>query len=235
MNAPGDIAPDLSTLARLQEAFASTIPHVDPATPVPWCGDWSVADLVEHLAQVHHWAAGQAVRREVALVVWSADDSVGGYRRAADEALTTLSATPPDAPAWTLDLSERAGFWHRRQVHETLVHLWDLRTAGGLPLDQPAALWADTVDEVVSVMAPRQVRLGRTTWPARTVALICDDADATWTLPATDAGSPAVTVRGPAASLALLLWGRIGPGDATLHVVGDHEALLDALGRDLTP
>ncbi|MCG2801111.1 MAG: maleylpyruvate isomerase family mycothiol-dependent enzyme [Cellulomonas sp.] len=235
MNAPDGVAADLTTLARLQEAFASTIPRVDPTTAVPWCGDWSVADLVEHLAQVHHWAAGQATAREVEPVDWSADDAADGYRRTAAEVHTTLSTTPPDAPAWTLDLSGRSGFWHRRQVHETLVHLWDLRTAGGLSLDQPAALWADTVDEVVTVMAPRQVRLGRASWPTRTVALVCDDADGAWTLPATDVGSPAVTVQGPAASLALLLWSRLGPDDASLQVVGDRAALLDALGRRLTP
>ena len=51
-------------------------------------------------------------------------------------------------------------FWHRRQLHETLIHLWDLRTAGGLDLVVEPMLWADTVDEALTVMHPRQVRLG---------------------------------------------------------------------------
>ena len=63
--------------------------------------------------------------------------------------------------AWTLVENGPASFWHRRQTHETLVHLWDLRTAGGLDLSVDPRLWADTVDEVVTVMQPRQERMGR--------------------------------------------------------------------------
>ncbi|WP_041789539.1 maleylpyruvate isomerase N-terminal domain-containing protein [Microlunatus phosphovorus] len=49
----------LELLADLQREFAATIGDVDPAAPVPWCGEWRVVDLVEHLAGVHHWAAAQ--------------------------------------------------------------------------------------------------------------------------------------------------------------------------------
>jgi hypothetical protein len=48
-------------------------------------------------------------------------------------------------------------------------------------------------------------------------------------------GPPAVEVRGPASDLALLLWGRLDPGDASIVVDGDQGALDDALGRRLTP
>ncbi len=235
MNPLGGAAPDLVTLTALTEAFAQTVPTVPADVPVPWCGSWLVGDLVEHLAQVHHWAAGQAQRREAEPVAWSPAQAEDGYRRCAHELLTTLATLAPDSPAWTLDESGVSGFWHRRQVHETLVHLWDLRTAGGSGLDVPPALWADTVDEVVAVMAPRQVRLGRLALPARAVTLVATDTPGRWTLPSAQAGAPAATVHGPAAALALLLWARTGLDDPTLHVTGDATAVHEALAGALTP
>lgn len=53
-------------------------------------------------------------------------------------------------------------------------------------------------------------------------------------LPPTDE-APLVRVSGPARSLALLLWGRTGPDDATLRVEGPDEALRAVLAQALTP
>ena len=108
-------------------------------------------------------------------------------------------------------------FWHRRQLHETLIHLWDLRTAGGLDLVVGPVLWADTVDEAVTVMHPRQVRLGRASAPPVRLGLAATDLDRTWSLSAA-ADAPAAraaTLTGPAEALALLVWRRIGLDDPT--------------------
>ncbi|MBO0899981.1 maleylpyruvate isomerase family mycothiol-dependent enzyme [Cellulomonas sp. zg-ZUI22] len=229
--------PDLATLAALQERFRTGIGEVAPDVPVPWCGRWRVRHLVVHLARIHHWAAGQARRRQETPLgrgPFVLDDL---YAAQAAELYETLAALDPAAPAWTLDDSGVVRFWHRRQVHETLVHLWDLRTAGDLPLEVPPALWADTVDEVVHVMHPRQVRLGRSTASPVRVGLAATDAGRTWTVHARDdaPAAPLAEVAGPAASLALLLWGRTTLDDPHLAATGDRAALQAALGGPLTP
>lgn len=228
----------LDTLGGLQSQFLATIPEVDPTTRVPWCGRWRVKDLVVHLARIHHWAAGQARRRQETPLGRGPFDLVELYATCAAELRETLAELGPDARAWTLVGDGPASFWHRRQTHETLVHLWDLRTAGGLPLAAEPVLWADTVDEVVTVMQPRQVALGRMEPLPVPVALHATDAGRRWLLGAAGGGAdvPAgVEVSGAAEDLALLVWGRRGVDHPGLAVAGDLEVLVDALGRRMTP
>lgn len=231
--APTDALDHLAVLGDLQDQFLASIDLVDAATPVPWCGRWRVRNLVVHLARIHHWAAGQARRRQETPLGRGPFVLTDLYASCALELRTTLADLGPSAPAWTLDDSGVAAFWHRRQTHETLVHLWDLRTAGGLPLDVPPEVWADTVDEVVTVMQPRQERMGRMEPLPAPIELVADDTVGSWLLGGT--GEPAAQVEGPASALALLVWGRTTPDDAVLGVTGDREALDDALASRITP
>lgn len=223
----------LETLGELQGQFLATIPLVDPTTRVPWCGRWRVKDLVVHLARIHHWAAAQARRKQETPLGRGPFVLEDLYATCAAELRDTLTELGPDAVAWTLVENGPASFWHRRQTHETLVHLWDLRTAAGLDLTADPALWADTVDEVVTVMQPRQERMGRMEPLPAPVGLVADDAGRSWLLGGS--GTPSVSVSGPAEALALLLWGRTTPADGRLTVEGDAVALVDALSRRLTP
>ena len=52
------------------------------------------------------------------------------YAQCAAELRSTLESLDPSAPARTLLERGTVAFWYRRQLHETLIHLWDLRTAG---------------------------------------------------------------------------------------------------------
>jgi len=238
---PSGVAPEaspaaldhLALLADLQAQFLATIPAVDPSTRVPWCGRWRVRDLVVHVARIHHWAAGQARRQQETPLGRGPFVLADLYRDCAAELLDTLTTLGPDVSSWTLLGHGPASFWRRRQVHETLVHLWDLRTAGGLELAVDPVLWADTVDEVVTVMQPRQERLGRMEPLPAPVALLATDTAREWLLGGD--GAPAARVLGAASELALLLWGRRTPDDAGLRVEGDRAALDDALARHLTP
>lgn len=241
-----DGGPDLdhlSWLARLQEAFAADVAGADPAAPVPACGEWRVRDLVEHLGYIHHWAAGQACRVPETSLGDGPYDLVPYYAAHAAEVRETLAELGPDAESWTLVGTGPASFWRRRQVHETLVHLHDLRaarTGSGpdvatlAPIDVPAELWADSVDEVVHMFVPRQVRLGRAEPPAAPVRLEASDLGWSWTLDGTtrDGGGtgpdPVVTVRAPSRELTLLLWRRLTPDEAGVELAGD-AAVLDAL------
>jgi uncharacterized protein (TIGR03083 family) len=241
----------LAELATLQALFARSIDEVDPIARVRWCGRWRVTDLVVHLARIHHWAAGQARRTPETPLGRGPFDLPELYRTCADELLTTLTELGPDAVSSTLDGRGPASFWHRRQLHETLVHVWDLRTAGGLDLDVAPGVWADTVDEVVTVMQPRQVRLGRMAALSAPIELVADDVDRRWLLGEESGRDPTGSVGGPAAELALLLWRRtgadpsVGPDTkpdgramarpAQVRVDGDRGALTEALMQRLTP
>src|SRR6478609_788192 len=210
----------LALLARLQDAFLADVPDADPRAPVPACGRWRVRNLVEHLGRIHHWAAAQARRRQETPLGRGPFVLEDLYATCAAELRDTLAELGPDAVAWTLVENGPASFWHRRQTHETLVHLWDLRTAGGLPLSVDPRIWADTVDEVVTVMQPRQERMGRMEPLPAPIELAADDAQRSWLLGAPTVPHPSVTVTGPADALALLLWGRTSPDDERLAVTG---------------
>lgn len=234
---------ELAALRDYQAQFADGILLVDPETPVPWCGDWTVRDLVLHLAGVHHWAAAKAARRPEPALALDASDPAAAYAQCADGLYSVLTTLDPDALADTLlddglPVEQRpAGtvrFWHRRQALETLVHLWDLRTAGGLPFEPGADAWVDCLDEVVTVMHPRQLRLGRIAPPAVRVRLVATDADADYVLDRSPSG-PDVVVRGPIRSLALLAWGRVAASDPALTVEGDRDGLASVLAAGLTP
>ncbi|GEA89293.1 maleylpyruvate isomerase family mycothiol-dependent enzyme [Cellulomonas cellasea] len=224
----------LALLGLAQRDFLAAIDLVPADAPVPACGAWTVADLVDHLAEIHRWAAAMARGEDEVPLERGRAPLAEHYSRCAQELAATLRDLGPDAPCETLEGAGRASFWRRRQLHETLVHLWDLRTAAGLPVDAAPEVWADTVDEVVHVMQPRQVRLGR--MPALDVALDLTalDAGRTWRL-GTGRDAPHAAVAGSAASLALLLWGRRTPGGPHLAVAGDAAALDRALAQALVP
>jgi len=195
-----------------------------------------VADLVEHLSAVHHWAAAMA--RSTDIEPWlGAGDPRPRYAESAAELRTTLRSLDPDAPARTLLERGTVAFWYRRQLHETLIHLWDLRSAGGLDLAVAPLIWADTVDEVVTVMHPRQVRLGRAPAPPVRLGLAATGLDRTWSLSASTAAPEGrtVTLRGPAGALALFLWRRIGLDDPRMSVDGDEAALTAVLADHFVP
>lgn len=234
-----DVATYARVLAEVQDQFHAAALKADPDLPVPACGDWSVGDLVDHLAGVHHWAAAMAcdVEEEPRPVPL---DLAGDYAAQAAALREALAALAPDATGRILngltdDGRGPASFWYRRQVHETLIHLEDLRTAIGLESPQiPAEVWADTVDEVVSVMYPRQVALGRTPRVVTRVELVAPDASQHWMFGAPNAAQR-VHVSGPARALALTLWHRATPESAGLEVTGDQAALAEVLGRPIVP
>ncbi|QAY71494.1 maleylpyruvate isomerase N-terminal domain-containing protein [Xylanimonas protaetiae] len=244
----------LAQLARLQSAFAALAADVDPEAVVPGLDGWRVRELVAHLAGVHRWAAGMAEGdptrdQEPGVGALDAPELAALYAEHAADLRATLAAVGPDGAALTLVGPGAASFWFRRQVHETLVHLGDLaaaRAGAWTPdvldgvVDLEPEVWADGVDEVVTMFEPRQVRLGRIAPLARLVALRDADGAARWVLGAHEdgrdpAGSPAATVTGDARALDLVLWRRVSPAAAGVTVDGDAAALDAALAAGITP
>ncbi|GII98168.1 hypothetical protein Slu03_05460 [Sediminihabitans luteus] len=249
----------LAELARVQDLFADAVRRASPDAPVPGCSPWTVTDLVEHVAGVHRWAAGHvraglpdgapAALRSPADADPGAGSLAERYAPAADELRAVLAAAPPSAVVPTLVGDAPSTFWRRRQLHEVLVHLVDVEAAlaaGDLPgkgharsLGVGPAVWADAVDEIVHVMAPRQVALGRLD-ALPSVRLVADDVpgpgpDAPHRVWELGSEPDAVEVRGPARELALRLWRREGDDAPTLTVAGEPRAWQAVLASALTP
>ncbi len=208
-----DEPPDWLDLLRARtDAFADVLTDADLEAPVPPCPGWTVHDLASHLGGVHEWAAHcitegnprlrpePAPRDRQSLLDW--------YRACASRLIEVLAATPADAPAWTFEEGNpTALFWRRRQVHETVVHLWDADAAlGRTGQSDPLLAW-DGVLEVRDVFYPRQVQLGRVEPLPSLLRLVPTDAPGEAVLGA----GPPVTVRAPAEVLLRLLWHRADP------------------------
>ncbi|GAA2246176.1 maleylpyruvate isomerase family mycothiol-dependent enzyme [Rarobacter faecitabidus] len=227
-------------LTRLQAEFAGLLETTDPETPVTTCAPWRVADLALHLGGVHIWAAAMMLGVDLAM-----DDPVRPrsrpvidrfYRGAAGMLTESIATIDPAAPALTLVGPGPAGFWHRRQVHETLIHLWDLANCSGAPIHAvTATMWADCADEVLTVMAPRQVRLGRMPDAFGALRLSAIDTGDNWTWSARPDQVPEAEISGTAESLALLLWRRLPIDSSGISVAGDEEAARRFAALPLTP
>ncbi len=232
----------LAALRRRQDEFEASIDLVDPDAPVASCGDWRVRDLVHHLAWIHRWGGGVAAQHPAERLPIEGFELRSGYAREAAGLRETFATLDPDVVTQTLldDPAPEAEwrgtvrFWHRRQALETLVHAWDLRAAGGLPYDPGAQAWRDCLDEVVTVMHPRQLRLGRVRPPSTRVRFIVADAPSEHVLAASPDAREAL-VTGPARSLALLAWGRLEATDPGISVTGDADGLVAVLAAGLTP
>lgn len=207
----------------------------DLAAPVEPCGDWTLYDLADHLGQGNLWAAAAVTEKrgdyEGPAAPRDPADLVAWFGGTAGVLLTALD-TDPSASAWTIAPPPTAGFWQRRRCLETLVHRWDAQHALGIPGQLDPALADDGVTEVAGTIAPRQVRLGRRSAPSHAVRLRAGDTGSSWVL---GPGEPVATVRATAASLLLMLWGRVPADDPAIAWEGDRATAQSALGGALVP
>jgi uncharacterized protein (TIGR03083 family) len=228
----------INELERATKSFAALLDDADLEAAVPACPGWTLLDLADHLGGVHQWAghavvagnpdggAEPAPRDRAALVEW--------YRTGATRLVRLLDETAPDAPAWTFGPEPHtAAFWRRRQVHETVVHLWDGHASQGRSHDLDPALALDGLDEVVSVFYPRQVQLGRTEPLPSGLGLVASDAPGHPML--VIGTTPEATLEAPAATLLLLLWHRLDLADADVLVTGNLAQAALLLQHAITP
>ncbi|BCJ32850.1 hypothetical protein Athai_03530 [Actinocatenispora thailandica] len=137
--------------ARLREVAADRL-----AAPVPSCPDWSVDDLVRHVAQVYlHKVA--AMQRGERPVDWPPDLAAEPTLALFDRAIAELSAEfdrhAATDPTWTFYPGDQTvAFWLRRMAQETAVHRIDAELAAGAVTPVPDDLALDGVDEVLSIM-----------------------------------------------------------------------------------
>lgn len=226
--------------ARIMAAYAA-----DPAGAVPWSTRWTVNTVARHVAGSHHVVAQIIEDRPTADFgrydtldqPAKGDPAFPAWFAAGTEALVThCRVSPPAEACWSPfpGGSGSVAFWTRHMAHETLVHRWDAEAGAGIagPGMDPVVA-ADAIDEFVDVLVPAtRVLHGSPAGPA--IRIACTDADHEWYLDFAQAGQSAVhreptdvalTLRGGAESLLLVLWGRLDTGRAGVGIEGDHDVL----------
>ncbi|MFD8734151.1 maleylpyruvate isomerase family mycothiol-dependent enzyme [Streptomyces sp. NPDC059618] len=228
--------------------FVAALENADPATPVPGCPGWTLADLVTHTGSVQRWFSAllharvqePPRTRDVDLRLPDGWDGRADWLAAsATVAAEAFAATDPDLPMWAWGVDQHARFWARRMLFETLVHRIDAETALGLRPTVDRSLAADGVDEFLvnlpfaGSFAPGVAHLRG---PDRTVRFLATDGDGDWLVrlrpdgfgldaSGAAAGSADATVRGTAADLLLLVYGRISRDAGAIACDGDEELL----------
>ena len=222
----------LSALARDGAAFADSCVAAGLNTGVSSCPAWSVADLVWHLTEVHHFW------RTIVGGQWSSpegyedptrppgDELVATYRAGLATTLSVLASADPAQANWTWSSDHTAGFVIRRMAQETVVHRWDADFAAGASTPIESELASDGIDEFLTHM------LGDVVTDAEPVGgsvhLHCTDVAGEWTVRPGDSSKQVVTrehakgdaaLRGAASDLLLALWRR--QELASVDVVGD--------------
>lgn len=223
----------LEALRAVTEAFEREIPRIrlDRGTAaLRWTGN----DLVAHLGAVHRWAAEivrTGHRQPRTNVPRISGSPLEWYSESRRILLETLDATDPMTPVWTHQRSHRVVYyWHRRQLHETLVHLWDLRSVEDPLAPPPAevtpALHVDNVDELFEVIATKRAEQERVSLPGP-LHLQATDHARHWTIhpdfscEPVERGRRGALVTGSAGALMLFAWDRYLPDHPRLEVSGD--------------
>ncbi|KIH98010.1 hypothetical protein LP52_15960 [Streptomonospora alba] len=131
----------------------------DLAADVPSCPDWTLADLVRHVAEVYLHKA-QCIRFAREPDPWPPEGiedemPIALLDRAYAALAGELDTHSPTERSYTwYDPDQSVGFWYRRMAHETVVHRVDAELAAGVPLTSiPDDLANDGVDEILVVIA----------------------------------------------------------------------------------
>jgi uncharacterized protein (TIGR03083 family) len=232
-----EIREHIDELERQGVALAEVAEAAGDDAAVPGCPGWTVRDLVAHTTGVHAWAAGfvrrdpdadpQAELPPAAL----GEDVVARYRTAHADLVAALRAAPLDLDTWSfLRAPSPLAFWARRQAHEAAVHRADAESAAGRSTGFDPGFAADGIDELLCGFFARRSKRLRSDRPIRLLVAPDDvarrwlttvDPDVCRTEVLTSDAPADATLRGPAASLYLLLWNRTDD----VRVEGDPDVL----------
>ena len=217
------------------ERFAVLVEAASPSLPVPSCPGWTVDDLTLHLGSVHRWAE-HLVRVRASTRIPSSEmgleeGPVNGewIRRGGTALVRTLRATDPATSMWAWGSDQHVRFWSRRQLHETLVHRFDLELSEGERPSVPAHLAADTIDEFLDNLAAAEYfspAVARLRGDGESILFRATDTGNAWRVGLhqdrfdvrTGESSATASLSGPAATLSLVLYRRLSLAGTDLDV-----------------
>lgn len=181
----------IAAIAEHSAGFADAC-RGNPTARVEHCPDWSVADLVRHLTEVHWFWATIAEERLDAPPDESRrppraddDDLVDAFEAGAARLTRVLADADQSASCWTWAPQQQdVAFITRHQVQEAAVHHWDaVHAAGGaLAIEPPVA--ADSVDEFLTFSVSTEADPGDPPAPPLdgTFVIRASDTHDAWTL-----------------------------------------------------
>ena len=146
--------------------FAKVLAPVDPGARCPTCPDWSAADLLWHLTEVHYfWAyvIGRRVVSESELADAEAakpdrpstvPELLAMREDATARLLQALADHADTEPCWSWWAPDQTvGFTRRMQTYEATMHRVDAERAAGVPVSPIASdVAAGALDHAVDVM-----------------------------------------------------------------------------------
>ncbi len=140
--------------------------RASPATKVPSCPEWTLSELVGHVASATHWVEEMVRTRTSDFCPFperpEGFEAVCSWFEEGLSALAdTLADTDPDEPVWNwVEMGPGpARFWFRRVTHEMSIHRWDAQNALGAADPIGAELALDGIDEYLTI-ASRWLELG---------------------------------------------------------------------------
>lgn len=221
-----DLDTTLQMIQREGEALIAAA-QTHATAQVRACPEWNATELAIHTAGVHrrvaHWCAGRLQQPERWPDHAPADLTApwDWCRAGLDLVVGALRDIGPEESVWTWTDRKNGGFYHRRMLHETVVHRWDAQDAAGTPSPIDAEVATDGVNELMDVGMRYRGDGSPLDYPEGDVLLERTDGTDRWRLRAMDgtllvgrngdAGTSAdATVQGLAEDLLLWLWGRRG-------------------------
>lgn len=208
--------------SRFADAAAAAVLAHGWTARVPGCPDWTLSDLVRHLAGVQrfwawivrHRAADPSGYPRPKVVP---DDELLAYGLAQSAELeAVLAGADPVGRVWTWAPRKDVAFVLRRQLQEATVHAADAEDVGGEIRPIPADVGLDGLDEWLEVMVPAALPDGPPE-SAHPVVFHALDADAERTLFPGSRPFPVAVLTGDAGDLLLAAWRRVPVEVLTVH------------------
>lgn len=237
----------MDAIARHSDGFAAAA-AADLDAVVEHCPGWRIADLVDHLTEVH-WFWATIVERQLSEPPEESlrppraepGELIARFRERARHLVAVLRAADHDASVWTWAPTRHdVAFVARHQVQEAAVHHFDAAHAVGRSVDIEPGVAADAVEEFLTFSVSSSDDPAQPTRPslAGRFALRCSDAPgAEWTIlddaepgtirfePGVGQGLPVITA--PASDLLLWLYNRVelDPDHVDAALLGRFRAL----------
>jgi uncharacterized protein (TIGR03083 family) len=208
--------------ARFADAAAEAVLAHGWAARVPGCPDWTLSDLVWHLAGVQRFWTWIVRTRATDPSGYPEppdrpDDELLAYGTAQSAELeAVLADADPADPVWTWAPQKDVAFVLRRQAQEATVHAADAEDVLGRISPIPPDVGLDGLDEWLEVMVPGALPDGPPDG-AHPVVFHAVDADAERTLFRDTRPFPVAVLTGNAGDLLLAVWRRVPVEVLTVH------------------